>query len=286
MQRLKGKIALVTGGSRGGGRGIALVLGGEGATVYVTGRTVRGGPSTDNLPGSVDDTANEVTQRGGLGVPIQCDHTKDDEVEALFARIRDEQGRLDVLVNNVWGGYEGSDRSMDEQFWAQPLWVWDKMFMAGVRAHFTASRLAARLMIPRRRGIIISTTFRDPRGKYLGSLPYDLSKAAINRMIYAMSLELRPHSIAAVALSPGWMRTEAVMSNKPPHERPDTEKYEQTESVEYVGRAVAALASDPQVMAKSGRTLLVGDMAAEYGFTDVDGRRVPPFHIPDQYLLD
>jgi NAD(P)-dependent dehydrogenase (short-subunit alcohol dehydrogenase family) len=289
MQRLKGQVAVVAGASRGGGRGIALVLGEEGATVYVTGRSVRGGPTTDDLPGTVEETAEQVTARGGVGIPVRCDHTVDAQVEALFERVEREQGRLDVLVNNVWGGYEGkgSENVLGRwPFWEEPLWVWDKMFQAGVRAHYTASRLAARLMVPRRQGLIVSTTFRDPRGKYLGDVPYDVSKAAINRLAYGIALHLRVYSVAVVALSPGWMRTEAVMSDKPPHGRPLPEEVEQTESVEYVGRAVAALAADPDVMHKSGRTLTVGELAQEYGFTDVDGRYVPPFRIPDERLAD
>ncbi|HUV91231.1 MAG TPA: SDR family NAD(P)-dependent oxidoreductase [Anaerolineae bacterium] len=289
MQRLKGKIAVVTGASRGGGRGIALVLGEEGATVYVTGRSVRGGPTTDDLPGTVEETAEQATARGGVGIPVRCDHTVDVQVEALLERVEREQGRLDVLVNNVWGGYEGkgSENVLGNwSFWEEPVWVWDKMFQAGVRAHYAASRLAARLMVPRRQGLIVSTTFRDPRGKYLGDVPYDVSKAAINRMAYGIGLHLRAYNVAVVALSPGWMRTEAVMSNKPPHGRPLPGEVEQTESVEYVGRAVAALAADPNVMQKSGRTLTVGELAQEYGFTDVDGRYVPPFRIPEESLMD
>ncbi len=159
------------------------------------------------------------------------------------------------------------------------------MFVAGVRAHYTASRFAARLMIPRRQGLIISTTFWD-RDRYFAPLSYYLSKTTINRMVYGMGLELREHSIAAVALSPGWMRTEAVMADLPPNGRPSREEVDRTESVEYVGRAVAALAADPNAMGKSGKVLTVGGLAREYGFTDVDGRRVPPFNIPEEDLLD
>jgi NAD(P)-dependent dehydrogenase (short-subunit alcohol dehydrogenase family) len=287
MQRLQGKVAVVTGASRGGGRGIALALGEEGATVYVTGRSVRGASTRSNLPGtSIEDTAGQVTARGGVGIAIRCDHTVDAEVEALFARVQQEQGRLDILVNNVWGGYEKDpQRDFVAPFWEQPLWRWDVMFVAGVRAHYSASRLAARLMVSRRQGLIVSTTFWD-RDKYFAPLPYYLSKATINRMVYGMSLELREHGVAAVALSPGWMRTEAVMADLAPNMRPSAEAMDGTESVEYVGRAVVALAADPAVMDKSGRVWTVGDLAREYSFTDVDGRQVPPFRILDKYLLD
>lgn len=287
MERLKGKVAVVTGASRGGGRGIALVLGEEGARVYVTGRSARGASTRSDLPATnIEDTAGEVTARGGLGIPVVCDHTVEAEVEALFERVEGERGRLDLLVNNVWGGYE-KDPAGDftAPFWQQPLWRWDAMFVAGVRAHYMASRLAARLMIRQGQGLIISTTFWD-RDKYFRPLSYYLSKTAINRMIYGMALELREHNVAALALSPGWMRTEAVMADLPPNGRPSREEMDRTESVEYIGRAVAALAADPRVMAKSGRVTTVADLAREYGFTDIDGRQVPPFRLSDEDLLD
>ena len=287
MHKLKGKIAVVTGASRGAGRGIALVLGDAGATVYVTGRSVRESSSRPELPGTtIEDTAEMVTARGGVGIPVQCDHTHDDEVENLFARVEAEQGKLDILVNNVWGGYE---KEMDEgfvsPFWEQPLWRWDAMFMAGVRAHYSASRLAARLMIPHKQGLIINTTFYD-RGKYFQPLSYFLAKNTINQMAYGMGLELREHNIPIIALSPGWMRTEAVLAVIAPNGEPSPEEYAQTESVEYIGRAVVALASDPHVISKTGQTWTVGDLASEYDFTDIDGRLVPPFQFTDEYLMD
>lgn len=277
MQPLQGKVAVVTGASRGAGRGIALVLGEAGATVYVTGRSVRGGVTTQNRRETIEETAEQVTARGGRGIPVRCDHTVDAEVAALFDQVRQEQGRLDILVNNAWGGYEQMD-DFSAPFWEQPD-RWHAMFTAGVRAHLMASRHAAALMLPQRQGLIVNTTFYD-RGKYLSNLYYDLAKSAINRMAYGMALELRRHGIAAIALTPGWMRTEKVLEQHAP------EELGQTESVEYIGRAVAALAADPQVMARSGRTLTVGDLAREYGFTDVDGRLIPAFRIPDEHLRD
>jgi NAD(P)-dependent dehydrogenase (short-subunit alcohol dehydrogenase family) len=293
-RRLTGKVALVTGASRGAGRGIALVLGQEGATVYVTGRTTRD-PSararaSGDRPGTVEGTAEGVRAAGGVGIPVACDHTDDEQVGALFRRLEGEQaGRLDLLVNNVWGGYEeyGSDEAFDAPFWAQPLWRWDRMFDAGARAHYTASRLAAPLMIARRQGLIVNTTFWD-RGKALSNLPYDLAKTTINRLAYLLALELRPFGVAAVALSPGWMRTEAVLAAYDTDEAgwqavPDLAP---TESTGYIGRAVAALAADLGVMARSGQVLRVGDLAREYGFTDVDGRQPPPFEMPAEHLRD
>jgi len=289
MHQLKGKVAVITGASRGGGRGIALVLGEEGATVYVTGRSTRGDSTRPDLPGTtINDTAEQVAARGGVGIPVQCDHTADDQVEALFERVKQEQSRLDILANNVWGGYENyNDETFDVPFWKQPLWRWDKMFTAGVRAHFTASRLAAPLMMSRRQRLIVNTTAWD-RGKYLGNVPYYVAKTAVNRMAYGMALELRAYNIAVVALAPGWMRTEDVLLRFKTDEQhwQEVPELRDTESTEYVGRAVAALATDPNVMEKSGNTLMVGNLAREYGFTDIDSRYVPPFRIPEENLMD
>jgi len=159
------------------------------------------------------------------------------------------------------------------------------MFVAGVRAHYSASRLAARIMLTHKQGLIINTTFYD-RGKYFQPLSYFLAKNTINQMAYGMGLELREHNITAIALSPGWMRTEAVMAVIAPNGEPKPEEYAQTESVEYIGRAVVALASDPHVINKSGQTWTVGHLAREYGFTDVDGRQIPPFRFQDELLMD
>lgn len=287
MQKFYEKVAVVTGASRGAGRGIALVLGEAGATVYVTGRSVSGSSSRPDLSGTtIEETAALVTARGGAGIPVRCDHTVDLEVESLFARVEAEQGRLDILVNNVWGGYEKYlDDSFVSPFWEQPLWRWDAMFVAGVRAHYSASRLAARLMLLNKSGLIINTTFYD-RGKYFQPLSYFLAKNSINQMAYGMGLELRKHNITAIALSPGWMRTEAVMAIIAPDGEPNPEEYEQTESIEYIGRAVVALAGDPNIMNKSGQTWTVGDLACEYEFTDIDGRQVPPFRLPDDILMN
>jgi NAD(P)-dependent dehydrogenase (short-subunit alcohol dehydrogenase family) len=286
MQRLKGSVAVVTGASRGAGRGIARALGEAGATVYVTGRSVRGGPTTDGMPGTVEDTAGEVTARGGVGVPVRCDHTRDAEVEALFGRVRAEQGRLDLLVNNAWGGYEGLGlRDGSIYFWEQPFAErWDKMFTAGLRAHYLASCLAAPLMLPQKHGLIVSTIAWD-HDKYISNF-YDVAKHAIVRMTYGMAIELRRHGVAAVALAPGFMRTERVLAAFGATEANWREfpGLAPTETPEYTGRAVVALAADPDVMRKSGRAFRAGELAPEYGFTDVDGRQVPPFDVPDDLL--
>ncbi len=287
MQTLKGSVAVVTGASRGVGRGAALALGEAGATVYVTGRSTRAGPTTEGLPGTVEDTAETVTARGGAGVPVRCDHTADDDVRALFERVRREQGRLDLLVNNAWGGYERYEewQKAGPHFWEQPYSaLWDRMFTAGLRVHFVAGCLAAPLMLPQKRGLIVSTVAWDHE-KYLGSF-YDVAKHAIVRMIFGMATELRKHNIAAVAVAPGFTRTERVLAafkTDEAHWR-EVPGLKDTEKPEYVGRAVVALASDPQVMSKSGRAFRAGELAAEYGFTDVDGRQVPPFSVPDDVI--
>ncbi len=172
IPNLEDKVAVVTGASRGIGRGIALVLGEAGATVYVTGRSMRGS-TTENLAGSIDETMEAANARGGLVIPVRCDHTVDADVEALFRRVREEQGRLDLLVNNVWGGYEQYEFDrFTMPFWEQPIRHWHGMFEAGLRAHLVASRLAAPLMIAKRSGLIINTVAWD-RDLYLGNLFYD-----------------------------------------------------------------------------------------------------------------
>jgi len=291
---LKGCIAVVTGASRGAGRGIAVELGAAGATVVVTGRSTREQPAQTyggllklaglaQVPGSIDDTADEVTHAGGRGIPVRCDHARDDEVARLFERAQREHGRIDLLVNNAWGGHETFDGVFDAPFWEHPMANWDSMFDRGVRNHLLASRCAAPIMVRQRRGLIVTTTFRD-RDRYLkGNLFYDLAKAAMNRLAFGMAQELRPHGVASLAVSPGWMRTEFVLTG---HKTDETHWQERpalarTESPRYLGRAVAALAADTQVLAKSGVVHRVADLALEYGFTDIDGRRVPAFELDE-----
>jgi NAD(P)-dependent dehydrogenase (short-subunit alcohol dehydrogenase family) len=290
---LRGRVAIVTGASRGAGRGIAMELGAAGATVYVTGRSTRGQPAggyerilaesgMESLPGTIDDTADEVARLGGTGVPVRVDHTREDEVRELFARVEREQGRLDLLVNNAWGGHEAfSIAAYGAPFWEQALDQWEAMFDRGVRNHLVASRVAAPLLVRQGRGLIVTTSYWD-RGNYLrGNLFYDVAKAAMNRLAFAMAEELRPHGVASLAVVPGWMRTEFVLASQKADESTwrDHPQFARTESPRYVGRAVAALAADPEVMRKSGGIHRVGDLAVEYGFTDVDGRVIPPFEL-------
>lgn len=294
MPALKDRVAVVTGASRGAGRGIALELGAAGATVYVTGRSTRRAPAQsygqlmalsnlEQLPGSIDQTADDVTRAGGRGIPVRCDHTREDEVAALFRRVEQEHGRLDLLVNNAWGGHENFDGIFQAPFWERPMVHWDSMFDRGVRNHLLASRLAAPLLVRQGRGLIVTTTFWD-RDRYMkGNLLYDLAKSSMTRLAFGMARELKPHGVASVAVSPGWMRTEFVLAGHHTDEAHWRERPELagTESPRYVGRAVAALAADPRILEKTGRALRVGDLAREYGFTDVDGRVVPPFELEE-----
>ena len=291
-QPLKGRVAVVTGASRGAGRGIAFELGAAGATVYVTGRSTRAQPADGyakllalsglpQVPGTIEDTADEVTAQGGRGIAVPCDHTQEEDVAALFARIERDEGRLDLLVNNAWGGHETFDGVFEAPFWEHALSHWDSMFDRGVRNHLVASRCAAPLLVRQKHGLIVTTTFWD-RDHYLrGSLFYDLAKAAMTRLAFGMAQDLRPHGVASLAVSPGWMRTEFVLIGHKTDEAHWQERPElsRTESTRYVGRAIAALAADPAVMEKSGRPHRVADLAREYGFTDIDGRQVEAFEM-------
>lgn len=275
---LQGKVALVTGASRGVGKGIALGLGEAGATVYITGRTVEAGQAAVTLPGTIDQTAQEVTDLGGLGLAVQCDHRDDEAVRALFQQIQREQGRLDILVNNVWGGYEhfsdGTEHWLEKGFWTVPLDRWDKSFQAGVRAHYVASVLAAPLMIAQQAGLIVNISFfaaqRVDRG-----VSYSVAKLADDHMAACMAYELREHNVAVVALYPGLVRTEGVMAAAQWFDLSNSE------SPQFLGRAVAALASDPNLMQKSGQVLVAAQVALDYGFTDIDGKQPRPITVAE-----
>jgi NAD(P)-dependent dehydrogenase (short-subunit alcohol dehydrogenase family) len=290
---LRGRVAVVTGASRGAGKGIAMELGAAGATVYVTGRSTRTQPARGYermmaesamtaLPGTIDDTAQEVTALGGTGIPVRVDHTRDDEVRALFERVEREAGGLDLLVNNAWGGHEAfSVAAFGAPFWEQAMDQWEAMFDHGVRNHLLASRIAAPTFIRQGRGLIVTTTYWDRGGYLRGNLFYDLAKASMVRLAFSMAEELRPHGVASLAVSPGWMRTEFVLASLKADESTwrNVPALARTESPRYLGRAVAALAADPDVMRRSGGVHAVGDLAVEYGFTDIDGRVVPPFAL-------
>jgi NAD(P)-dependent dehydrogenase (short-subunit alcohol dehydrogenase family) len=272
MQRLAGRVAVVTGASRGAGRGIARALGAEGATVYVTGRSVRGEPTTLDRPGTIEDTAEEITARGGTGVPVRVDHTNDVQVRAFFDRVIGEQGKLDLLVNNAWSGYEISpDPTLP--FWEIEWRHWDLMFGGGLRAAAYAAMLAASIMIEARNGLIVNMTWVLDRPH--GHAFYEVVKNATNKLTEQMAEDLRPYGVACVAVSPGFMRLERM--NLTP------EVAAKTESPEFPGRGIAALVADRSVLAKSGRVLTTPELAREYGFTDVDGKQQSEFW--DEHLV-
>jgi NAD(P)-dependent dehydrogenase (short-subunit alcohol dehydrogenase family) len=266
---LAGKVALVTGASRGVGKGIALALGDAGATVYVTGRSVAGGEPTTSLAGTIDETAAEVSARGGNGIAVRCDHTRDDEVRDLFASIEREAGHLDVLVNNAWGGYElfheGRGQEFESPFWEQDLSIWDGMFTPGVRGQYVSTVFAVPLMLGRG-GLIVNTS------SFAGASPKDnpalgTAKAATDRLTRLTAEHLRDHAIAVVSLYPGLVRTEGILKWE------DYIDLSNSESPLFVGRAVVALATDPNVLERTGTVQVVAEVAGEYGFTDEDGSR-------------
>jgi dehydrogenase/reductase SDR family member 1 len=252
-------VALVTGASRGVGRGIAAALAEAGMRVFASGRTIE---QTALPPGVV-----------GVG----CDHTDDEAVARLFTRVEAEGGRLDVLVNSVWGGYE---RMVEDgrftwaaPFWDQPRWRWDAMITAGVRSAFVASQLAARTMVAERRGLIVNISHWAAQ-KRIGNTVYGIAKAATDKLTSDAAVELRPHGVTVVSLYPGLVRTEAVLAA-------GVFDLSNSESPEFSGRAVAALAADPDLLALSGSPLVAAALAQRYGFTDVDGRSPRPLTLAE-----
>jgi NAD(P)-dependent dehydrogenase (short-subunit alcohol dehydrogenase family) len=264
MGSLDGRIAIVTGASRGIGKGCALELGAHGATVYVTGRTVDRSGSA--LFGTVGETAAEIGELGGKGIAVPCDHRDDAQVEALFARVRAEQGRLDVLVNNAF--IIPPSLTAGRKFWENPLSDWDDMVDVGTRSAYVASWHAARLMLPQGRGLIVNVS-SSGAAEYAWHVAYGVGKAALDRLTSDSAHELRRHGIAVVSLWPGLVITERLRSLPDLESRLDTSH---AETPRFTGRAAAALAADPDVLRWSGRALACRDLADSYGFTDVDGR--------------
>ena len=274
---LAGRVAVVAGATRGAGRGIAVALGALGATVYATGRTTRAGRSPMGRPETIEGTAERVNAAGGRGVAVRCDHTDAADVAALRDRIaRDEGGRLDVLVNDVWGG----DPLVT---WGVPFWEHDldaglRAWRNGLESHLVTAHALAPLMAARRGGLLIGVTDGD-RDDYRGSLFYDLVKSSVIRLARAQAAELGPHGVTALAVTPGFLRSEAMLDHfgvtestwrdavaADPH-------FALSETPAYVGRAVAALACDPDPARWAGRVLTSWGLAREYGFTDADGSR-------------
>jgi dehydrogenase/reductase SDR family member 1 len=251
----------VTGATKGVGRGIASELAGHGARVFITGRSAPDHPRLNE----------QITG-------IRCDHRLDTQVEEAFHRIGSEANTIDILVNNVWGGYErmveDGNFTWPKPFWEQPLWRWDAMFSAGVRAHYQASQLAAPAMVAQRRGLIVNISFWASQ-KHIGNVAYGVSKAATDKMTADMATELKPYGVTVVSLYPGLVRTEKVM------EAAQWLDLTNSESPEFIGRAVAALAGDPDVLRHTGKALVAASLAMEYGFTDIDGTTPRPLTLAD-----
>jgi NAD(P)-dependent dehydrogenase (short-subunit alcohol dehydrogenase family) len=272
MPALDGRVAVVTGASRGIGKGIALALGAEGATVYVTGRTAM--PGSYPLPGTVGETAAEVDRRGGKGIAVQVDHAEDDQVAALFAQVDREQGRLEILVNNAFALPE--DLTQLRPFWEKPLSNWD-MVDVGVRSNYIAAWHAAKIMVPQQAGLIVAIS------GYVGvTYTYDVifgtCKSAVDRMARDMAIELEPHNVASLSLWQGLTFTERALRNL---DRDPAMKERMVTnpligcSPEHPGRVIAALATDPEIMKRSGGTFITAEVAKDYGITDIDGKVIP-----------
>ena len=258
---LDGKVAVVTGATKGVGRGIGRELARAGARVFLTGRSAPHHQPPDE----------QFTR-------IRCDHRLDVEVEAAFKHVLSEAPAIDILVNNVWGGYErmveDGDFTWPRPFWQQPLWRWDSMFAAGVRAHYQASQLAAPSMIAQGRGLIVNISSWAAQ-KHIGNVAYGVSKAATDKLTADMAQELKPYGVAVVSLYPGLVRTEKVM------EAAQFLDLSNSESPEFIGRGVAALATDADVIRHTGKVLIAAALAREYGFTDIDGKTPRPLALDD-----
>lgn len=259
--KINEQVAVVSGATRGVGRGIANELALNGARVFITGRSVH----------------EDERLEGGI-VALRCDHRVDDQADAAFQKVALEAGGVDILVNNVWGGY---DRMIEDgvftwsrPFWEQPMWRWDAMFDAGVRASYRASQLVAPKMIARGRGLIVNISFWASQ-KHIGNVAYGVAKAATDKLTFDTAAELRPHGVAVVSLYPGLVRTEKVM------EAAQWLDLSNSESPEFIGRAVVALATDEDVMRHSGKVLVAAALAEEYGFTDMDGTRPRALTLAD-----
>ncbi|XP_034965046.1 dehydrogenase/reductase SDR family member 1 [Zootoca vivipara] len=266
---LSGQVCVVTGASRGIGKGIALQLSGAGATVYITARHRE----------ALEAAAAEVRARGGKCVPVVCDSSREEDVVALFERVRQEQaGRLDVLVNNAFSGVGAIVEEIGLPFWESSTALWDQINNAGLRGHYICTVYAARLMVPAGRGLVV--TISSPGGlRYMFDVPYGIGKAACDRLAADCAVELRPFGVASVALWPGFVRTESLAKEVENRTGPMIARLKEKmasmgETPEVSGKCVVSLASDPRVMRHSGKVLLNPDLARLYGFKDVDGREV------------
>ena len=274
MQPLQGKIAVVAGATRGAGRGIACMLGEAGATVYCTGRSTRGNlASGSQRQETIDETAEMVTAFGGQGIALRVDHSVPEEVEALFARVKAEQGRLDILVNDIWGGERWIERTT---FWERSLENGLRMLRQAIETHIITAHYGAPLMVAQKSGLIIEITDGD-NADYRGEVVYDLVKNSVIRLAYGMAQDLQPHGVTALAVTPGFLRSEEMLDyfGVTKENWRDATQIEPhfiaSETPYFVGRAVAALAADPDVAKKAGGVYASWTLSDEYGFSDIDG---------------
>jgi dehydrogenase/reductase SDR family member 1 len=276
MKKLDSKVALVTGASRGVGRGIALGLGEAGALVYITGRTNLEATQPEALSGTLEDTASQIEKLGGKAIFINCDHSKDEETKHVFDQIEQEEGGLDILVNAAWAGYENvfnpNHFTWANKFWEQPISTWDSMFEVGLRSSFVASQYAARMMIKQKQGLIVNVSYWAAQ-KYLGNVPYGVNKCAVDRLTRDCAQELQIHNVAVVSLYPGLVRTERVIRGA------EFFDMSNSESEQFSGRAVAALAADEDILEKTGSVQISAVVAEKFDFTDIDGSRPKPLTI-------
>jgi NAD(P)-dependent dehydrogenase (short-subunit alcohol dehydrogenase family) len=272
MGSLTGKVAVVTGASRGIGKGIAVALGAEGATVYVTGRTVT--PGSSELAGTVGETAQEVDLRGGKGIAVHVDHADDGQVAALFDQIQREQGRLDILVNNAFALPE--DLTEQGPFWEKPLSHWD-MVDVGVRSNYVSARHAAKVMVSQKSGLVVAIS-GYAAVTYTYGVVFGMCKTAVDRMARDMAVELEAYNVASLSLWQGLTFTERAQRNL--RRSPEMTTQTVTDpavgcSPEFPGRVIAALAADPDLMSRSGGSFITAEVAGDYGITDVDGKVIP-----------
>ena len=273
---LSGKVAVVAGATRGAGRGIAVALGEAGATVYCTGRSTRGHVATAGRTETIEETAELVTAAGGTGIPVRVDHLIEGDVAALFQRVAREQGRLDVLVNDIWGG--DAHIEWDKRFWEQDLERGFRMMRTALHTHLITARHGAPLLLARPGGLLVEVTDGDGF-QYRGTLFYDLVKTSVIRLAFAFNEEMAPRGGTALAVTPGFLRSEAMLDHFGVTEANWREgakrdpNFLESETPRFVGRAVAALAADPHVARKGGRVWASWTLSDEYGFTDADGSR-------------
>lgn len=271
MSTGKDRVVVVTGASRGAGKGIAIALGATGATVYVTGRTRNEGDAP--LPGTVEATAQAVTEAGGTGIAAYCDHADDAQVEALFKRIGDEQGKVDILVNNATCLNDALTRK--GPFWEKPLALTD-IWNVGMRSHYTASYFAAPLLLKSPRALVVNTSSFGGR-IYMHGPAYGAGKAAVDKMAHDMAVDFRPHSVAVVSIWMGLLLTERTRMVFEAEPEMYSDLAETAETPQYTGRVIDALYRDPLIMDRSGKVWIGAELGAEYGVTDVNGRE-PPSH--------